>query len=478
MLEELSVKYDIADWYTWKLGDTRPVLSQEKAIVVQGISREDGMEAQYDMTEHGWSFPVIKSVSAQDVKYSIQFSDGKTAEILWDSKYEELFYKAYGIETRIVCRQDETPESDEVIVTDAERIDINLDSFTETPQSDAMEFISVAYMDETGTVQADNTLVKITQPGTFHVQGTMKGQLLVDLGEGAATDGNKQASIILDQAEIQNAYGPAIKVENVLETGDTEYAGIRLILRDGTVNKIDGSNSMNIYKDGDASEGAISSKMTMSISADTGKLIVKSDLEGIESRTRLRLQGGFYDINSAEDGMNIEDRLEIEDCYVVIHAADDVVDSDGEMHVNAAMVGSTSVEHFFNARDGVNVDGTFIVGTSSFTNACEAASKQGLVNVTYENGKYTEGEKILVTDATDTPIFAFEVQKDGNNMVFSFPDMQGQTLHIYQCESVTGEFQDGVCHNVTDFEKKAAFTHDGSEEFVIAGADNQFVLDE
>ena len=476
MLEELSVKYDIADWYVWELGDTRPILSQEKAVLVQAVTREDGTTAQYDLQEHGWNFPILKSISTDPVKFSIQFTDGTATEVTCDPKYEELYYNAHGIENLILCRQDETPESDEVIFADTETIDISLDDLIETPQSDAIEFISVAYLNATGEVQGENTLAKIVQPGKYHVQGSMQGQLLVDLGEGAVTDGNKQAEIVLDQVEIQNTYGPAIKIENVLETGDTEYAGIRLNLADGTENKIDGSNSMNIYRDGDASEGAISTKMTMSISGNTGKLILKSDLEGIESKTRLRLKGGVYDINSAEDGLNIADRLEIEDCYIVIHAGDDVVDSDGEMHVNATMIGSTSIEHFFNARDGVDVDGVFIVGTSSFENGCKDGSDQGLVNVR-KDAMFTKGEKIVVTDGADTPLFALEVQTDGPNMVFSFPGMQGKTLHIYQCESVTGTFQDGVCRDITAFEKKVSFTHDGSEEFMIADINNQFVLD-
>ncbi|MDD2972671.1 MAG: carbohydrate-binding domain-containing protein [Lachnospiraceae bacterium] len=476
MLGELSVKYEIAHWYRWEMGDTRPVLSDEKAVLISGVTKEDGTASSYDTAAHAWVFPELKSTASDPIKLSIQLTDGTAREVTCDARFEELHYTMQGIETLILCRQDETPETDTIIFADTDVVEIDLSAQMETPQSDAVEFIPIAYLDESGTVDGENTLVKIAQPGKFKLKGKLTGQVLVDLGADAIADGNKQAELELDQVEIKNTYGPAMKIENVLETGDTTYAGIRIKLADGSVNTLDGSNSMNIYGDGDASEGAVSTRMTMSISGDTGKLMVISDLEGIESKTRLRLQGGGYDINSAEDGLNISEDLEIADCYLVIHAADDVMDSDGEMNVNATIIGSTSVEHFFNARDGVDVDGVFIVGTSSFTNAAKDGSEQGLVNVK-SNTMYQKGEKIVVTDEQDNPVFAFEVQQDAGNMVFSFPGMVGSTLHIYACDSITGTFQDGVCHDVTAFEKRTSFTHDGVDTFAITGMDNQFELD-
>ena len=107
---------------------------------------------------------------------------------------------------------------------------------------------------------AEHTVVHISRPGAYRVSGTLsKGQIAVDLGEGAEDDPDAVVTLILDGADITCQVAPAILFYRVYECGsadadtaskdvDTSGAGANLILADGSTNTVTGSYVARIYK--------------------------------------------------------------------------------------------------------------------------------------------------------------------------------------------------------------------------------------
>lgn len=67
-----------------------------------------------------------------------------------------------------------------------------------------------------------NQVFNITEAGAYTITGEWKGQIKVDLGEGAKEDKDAKVVLILDGANISCSVAPAIVFENVYEC-DTEY---------------------------------------------------------------------------------------------------------------------------------------------------------------------------------------------------------------------------------------------------------------
>ena len=469
MLTALTMKYGVDDWYKWKLTENEPIIVQTAANTITGATLETAgtvIEAQYSDVEHAWVFEIPED-AAEQRDITLQCKDGSSKQITCEATYSILHYMNEDIDTTMNFKQGDLFISQELVpgISDEENpIYLDVNTFIATPESTGANVYHTVYMDKEGEVTDTDDLVVITQPGTYRVTGTLNGQLAVDMGSDAATNGNAQATIILDGVHIDSSYGPAITVKNILETGDIENPGIRIKLADGSENEVIGSNSMDIYSAKGKSEGAISTVATMSIGGTDGQINVIGDLEGIESNERLAINGGGYHITSSDDGINTSEELRINDGYLVMNANDDVFDSNGEITIkNGTIIGYTPTEHVFNAKDGTKVDGGFIIGSSSYSNDCKEGSKQGLIELKSEQ-LFTKGQRIVMTDAEDNAILAFEVQADGNSIVISMEEMQDKTFHFYESTQVQGTFTDGVCTEVTGYIADTEITYDGAEK--------------
>lgn len=166
-----------------------------------------------------------------------------------------------------------------------------------------------------------NAVLHITQPGTYRLTGTWHGQIWVDLGEEAFDDPACKVTLILNGVDITCTVAPGVVFGNVYECDntwedrtefshevDTSDAGANVILADGTVNTVYGTNVFRIlktkYKDEDATDpypaqkkawkmdGAFYSYQTMNIAgeeAGTGVLEITSGNEGLNSELHLTI---------------------------------------------------------------------------------------------------------------------------------------------------------------------------------------------
>lgn len=248
---------------------------------------------------------------------------------------------------------------------------------------------------------AQNKVLHINEAGTYVLTGSWKGQVKVDLGEEAFTSEEEKVTLILDGADIECSVAPGIIFNNVYEcdnaweetertdaTVDTANAGATVLLADDSQNYISGKNVFRMlktkYKDEDSTDevktqkkmrktdGALYSYMTMNIEGDSGKLIVDSGFEGIDSELHLTVNGGNITVNSQDDGMNVnEDHtsvLTFAGGEVTINAAlgeeGDGVDSNGYIAVNGGTVAVNGIrvpDSALDSEDGIYYNGGKII---------------------------------------------------------------------------------------------------------------------
>lgn len=226
-----------------------------------------------------------------------------------------------------------------------------------------------------------NPVVHITAPGTYVVEGSFDGQLFFDFGDEEETFANEAASVtvILNGADVTCTVAPAIVFHDVYEcdntwedresyTDQTELsdAGVKIILADGTENSFTGCNVYRLlkpeYKKNSTSvqkklwktDGAFYSFQSFSISGEangTGILNVTGEtFEGMDSELHLTVNGGYVNIYSQDDGINVnEDGVSVFTLngghltvFAGLGAEGDVIDSNGFIRLNGGVLAGTS----------------------------------------------------------------------------------------------------------------------------------------
>ena len=216
--------------------------------------------------------------------------------------------------------------SEEGVTVDGAAISENADSAvymskkTETHEDVAEELKDV-----------ENTVVTITQAGTYRVSGSMTdAQIAVAAGE---QDG---VEIILDGADITCRTAPVILVYSAYEPAEAGEAGVKITLADGSENALTGSHTLATDEDEIKHDGAISSNVSLVIDGG-GSLSVVGDMEGIEIKYKhLTINGGTIYVESQDDPINgSEDyvtHITINGGYIYCHAVGaegDGMDSNG-----------------------------------------------------------------------------------------------------------------------------------------------------
>lgn len=285
---------------------------------------------------------------------------------------------------------------------------------------------------------AAHTVVHITKAGSYVISGKLsKGQIAVDLGDGAEDDPNAVVTLILNNADVSCEVAPAIIFYNVYECGekdtetatkdvDTSAAGANVIIADGSVNNISGSYVARIYKpdsvvlnaDGTEVEdakklhkydAAFYSKMTMNVGGGKGGdgvLNINAENEGLDSELHLTINGGNINIVSGNDGINTNE--------------------DG---VSVTTVNGGSVNIFVDGKtgegDGIDSNGWLVINGGSVT--AQACAFSGDAGIDSDMGIYINGGKVF---ATGNMLDRISESKQ-NYAVFSFAQtQQGGTLSL------------------------------------------------
>ena len=259
----------------------------------------------------------------------------------------------------------------------------------------------------------DNPVLHITKAGSYTLTGDWQGQILVDLNgdEDCFDDESQKVTLILNGADIKCTVAPAVifydafECDNTWEernentgSADLTNAGARVIIADGSENNVEGANvfrllkpeykkdSTTVQKKLVKTDGAFYSYVSLAIDGQTrgtGILnITSSTYEGLDSELHLTVNGGYINIVSQDDGINVnEDGVSVftlNGGHLTIFAGQgaegDVIDSNGFIDINGGFVAGASPSVSDNMLDS---DCGTDVSDSATVISCASTAMQG-----------------------------------------------------------------------------------------------------
>lgn len=339
---------------------------------------------------------------------------------------------------------------------------------------------------------AKHTVVNITKPGTYRLSGELSyGQIFVSVGK-EETD---KVTLILDNVDINCSVAPAIFFKEVYEcdgdattetassTVDTSNAGAHVIIADDSTNNITGSHVAKIYKDNKEQkkrykyDGVFYSCMSMTIDGEVkgnGILNIIADNEGLDTEMHLTINGGHINIQSADDGINVnEDGISVftmNDGTLTIYADNglegDAIDSNGWNVINGgtiiALAHPTSPDSGLDSDKGTLINGGTVIGAGNMFDPIENDSKQ---NFMYLQLSEKQDKLLTITDDKDNPLFAYELPNTYRSIVFSSPALADGTYHLYQGGTISGTQTNGYYDQITTYQKGTQLHHGGAASF-------------
>ena len=219
-----------------------------------------------------------------------------------------------------------------------------------------------------------NSVLSITAPGTYILSGTLNGQVVVNV------DKTEKVRLILKNATITCADGPAIIITSADKVGITLADGTTNTLTDGTTysntgdkapnacifskddltingngtlnvnanfhNGIDTSNDLKLVSGTiniTAKNHAIKGNDSVSVFGGTitvkgGNDGIKSDTEGEAGKGFFYMNGGTLDITAADDGIQATSSIRIDSGSVSFHVQDDATNCDGSTAIAEGVV--------------------------------------------------------------------------------------------------------------------------------------------
>lgn len=340
-----------------------------------------------------------------------------------------------------------------------------------------------------------NAVLHITKAGTYKLKGDWHGQIRIDLGEDSFDDPTKTVTLILDNVNIECTVAAGIVFAEVYECDnlwesredstykvDTTNAGAVIKLADGSKNNVSGTNIFRLlkakYKDDDSKDtypaqkkllkvdGALYSYRSLKIEGDSGVLNITSGFEGMNSELHLTVNGGNVNINSQDDGINVnEDGVSVltvngGNLHICagLGSEGDGIDSNGYLVINGGTVISAAnpgADSGMDSDKGSYVFGGTVVSLGSTMDwaKSDSTAAQAILNMSFAASQSAD-EAIIITDKNDKVIFAYDPDKDeamGKNSrtysgaVLSSPNLKvGDTVRIYVGGNVEGEELNGV----------------------------------
>ncbi|MBQ6058823.1 MAG: carbohydrate-binding domain-containing protein [Clostridia bacterium] len=306
-----------------------------------------------------------------------------------------------------------------------------------------------------------NAVLHITQAGSYRIEGEWHGQIWIDLGDPDETffDESAKVTLILNGVDITCTVAPAAVFYSVYEccnaweeqethsaTVDTTGAGANVVIADGTVNNVEGTNVYRMlkakYKSDDASEAGVRTQKKarkadaafysyVSMNLDgggkgDGVLNITGGYEGLDSELHLTINGGNLNIFSQDDGINVNEDdvsvLTVNGGTVHILAGlgseGDGVDSNGYLVINGGTVISAAnpgADSGLDSDCGSYINGGTVLALGSTMDWAEAndANDSGAVTMNLQFAEsQSSTEAILVTDTDGKVVFAYDPDKD------------------------------------------------------------------
>jgi len=328
--------------------------------------------------------------------------------------------------------------------------------------------------DEHSQEEADaHTVVHITKPGNYVVSGSLsKGQIAVDLGDGAKKKEDAVVTLILNNADITCEVAPAVIFYNVYECGsddvedaakdvDTSNAGANVIIADGSTNNVNGSYVARIYESVELNvdgteivdskklhkyDAAFYSRRSMNINGETentGILNIKAENEGLDSELHLTINGGNVNITSGNDGINTnEDGISVTtinggSVNIVVDGSTgegDGIDSNGWLVINGGNVKtaacSFSMDAGIDSGKGIHINGGTVLATGNMLDEI-ADSAQNYVVFTFDDSQKAGASYELKT-AEGNLVETWAPVNDFSMLVFSSVELQTGNYILYK----------------------------------------------
>ena len=295
------------------------------------------------------------------------------------------------------------------------------------------------------TEEATYTQVRITEPGTYRITGTLSaGQIAVDLGEEAKTDPSAAVLLILDGAEITCREAPAILFSNVYESGQPDGpAGAHILLAQGSENRVAGSHTEDF-------DGAVYSRMSMKLGG-TGSLRIEGDNEGLCSELHLTIDGGELTIESGNDGINAnadgESVITVNGgaLHITVTGSTgegDGIDSNGSIVINGGIVESyacaDSGDFGLDADLGVQINGGTVIATGNMLDRIGGSQTHALFSFAEKQQDFS----FALKDQTGEAVLEGLASNGFTNLLLSSPELIEGTYTLWsgdtQYEGVAG----------------------------------------
>lgn len=322
---------------------------------------------------------------------------------------------------------------------------------------------------------AGHTVVHITEPGTYTVNGTLSaGQIAIDLGEDAKNNPDAVVTLVLDNVDITCTVAPAVIFYNVYECGDddadaatkdvdTAAAGANVVIADGTENNVSGSYVARIYKSyelNDEGTEVIDSKKLHKYDAafyscnsmniiggaeGTGVLNIFAENEGLDSELHLTINGGTINITSGNDGINTnEDEVSvttINDGIINIKVTGetgegDGIDSNGWLVINGGTVIANacgfSMDAGIDSDMGIHINGGTVVATGNMLDHISESEQNYAVFTFAETQR--GGSEYILKDESGKEVLTYASANDFSIMILAFDELKEDLYTLWQGE--------------------------------------------
>lgn len=393
----------------------------------------------------------------------------------------------FALFTRVLATESTDAETQKISLSD-EKITINgeeipgLESSVDSPAFLATTMINGGTSEEAqeANIKIDN-IIEIRKAGVYEFSGTLTdGQISVN-----ANNINGDVVILLNNANITCEDAPAIFVYNKETKSDTCNVIIKTAkdsensISGGLIkqsvegwedqDKIEynvekGTNDKGEYYERYKYDGAISSDITLTFEGE-GTLTIESQREGIESKRDITINSGNYVINSVEDGMNAaqdnESVITINGGTILVNvqkedSEGDAIDSNGEIYINGgeiyAFASEESEDSGLDSDLGIYINGGTIVATGNMYDEIKSESKQKNVTLQF-NKKLEEGTLITIVDKNNSPIMAFETNRDCKIITLSNSNLTGENYTVYEGGEIEGTKINGLYIEITSYKE-------------------------
>ena len=311
-----------------------------------------------------------------------------------------------------------------------------------------------------------NSVVTITAGGTYRISGTGDNlQIAVRAG------GTDRVRLILDGVHVTCRTAPGIAVFSGYDPRTPGEYGVVIELAEGSVNTVTGSHTCKSPETDIKMDGAVDSLISLGFEGN-GALTVEADNEGMECKYgHMTINGGVFHIHAADDPLNVSEDgvgvLTVNDGYVFSAVRNEVggegdgIDSNGWIIFNGGtainLAHPASMDGGIDSDMGSYINGGIIVGAGNMYDEVEKDSGQLFMMLEFAE---STDDLLVVTDAEDRPVFAYDFPHNYTYICFSTPDLvEGGTYHVYLGGEIAGTQMDGLYSEIESYSPGRQLQH-------------------